>query len=757
MLSRRVLPAKGAPESLKESGTQIMNAHVRIWAAGILVTLTLFGPSPPPTEAGGTRTNQLANASSPYLREAAAHPVAWFPWGEEPFRLAKELDRPILMDIGAIWCHWCHVMDQETYSNPEVAKVINAAFIAIRVDRDERPDIDARYQQAVRALTGYGGWPLTVFLTPEGMVFHGGGTFFPDERFGQPGFRALLPKIAEVYAHRRESIVTAAERLRQVLAAQQAATLKKEALSPQLVGAIREAAVQSFDEVHGGFGAGAKFPHGSVIELALRLYAEQGDGQMLGIATKTLDAIATGGIHDHLGGGFHRYATDPAWRIPHFEKLTAVNAMLLTNYLHAYQATGKARYRAVAEGIIAYVNRVLADQERGGFYANQDADMGPGDDGGYYTWTVQEVRAAVSKEEAVVLIRYYDIDKEGEIPGIPSRNILWVASTPEQIARDLSLPVGHVEALIASGKSRLMEVRNKRKMPFVNRTLFADTNGMMISAYLEAYKVLRREALKAFALKSLDLLLARARSDKRGLYHAVSDGKPHTPGFLSDYVWVTEALLQAFQVTGDPGHLATARALMDEALRTFWDEAGGALFDFRPEPAGLGLLGRPSKAFEDSPLPSPNAMAALVLDQLGFLTNHQGYHQRAKQILEVFAGSAPKSGAFAASYALAADLHLHPPAHAVIIGRRSDPRTLALWQAALMSPRPGKIVAAYDPDLVKRADLPPPVAAAMQAAQAAGVPQAYICVGIACSLPTTEPDAVSALVRTFKRQVSSAN
>lgn len=731
-----------------------MNAKVRIWATGILAALTLFGSSPLPTEAGERRTNRMANASSPYLREAAAHPVAWFPWGEEPFRLAKELDRPILMDIGAIWCHWCHVMDQETYKDPEVARLINDAFVAIRVDRDERPDIDARYQQAVRALTGYGGWPLTVFLTPEGKVFYGGGVFFPDERFGQPGFRTLLPRISEMYARQREQIVTAAERVYQAIAAEDAARLSKEPLSPDLVRAITEATTRAFDGVHGGFGRGAKFPHGSAIELALRAYAERGDQQMLGIAIKTLDAIASGGIHDHLGGGFHRYAIDPAWRIPHYEKLTSVNAMLLLNYLHAYQATGKLRYREVAEGIIAYMNRILTDQERGGFYAAQDADMGPDDDGTYYTWTLPEVKAALSREEAQVLVRYYDIDEEGEIPGLPGRNILRVASTPEEIARDLSLPVDQVKALIGSGRARLLQVRDKRKTPFVDRTLFADWNGMMISAYLEAHKVLRQESLKAFALRSLDSLLARLRSPGRGLYHASLEGKPHTPGFLSDYVWVAEALLQAFQVTGDTRYLTTSRELMDQALRTYWDEAGGAFFDFPPNPTAPGLLKRPPKSFEDSPLPPPNAMAAIVLDQLGFLTNLPAHHKRAGQVLETFAGAAHRSGVSAAGYALAVDLHLHPPAHAVIIGRRSDPRTLALWQAAVMAFRPGKMVAVYDPELGKPGDLPPPVRAAVQAARAARGPQAYVCVGIACSLPTSEPEAVTALVQTFKPQNS---
>jgi uncharacterized protein len=488
-----------------------------------------------------TVANKLATASSSYLREAATQPVAWHPWGEEPFRLAKELDRPILLDIGAIWCHWCHVMDQETYSNPEVARLIDQAFVAIKVDRDERPDIDARYQKAVLALTGGGGWPLTVFMTPAGKVFYGGGTFYPDDRFGRPGFKTLLPKVAEAYHRRKEAVLEAAEQLHEAVAASEAQSIRKGALSPHVVEAIAKALVQSFDDVHGGLGRGPKFPMGSPLALALRLYAEQSDVQLLGIVTKTLDAATKGGIHDQVGGGFHRYAIDPAWQIPHFEKLDYVNAQLLLNYLQAYQATRETRYRAVAEGIIAYVNRVLSDRERGGFYAHQDADMGPGDDGAYYTWTVQEVKGALPPQEAEVILRYYDITEQGDMESTPGRNVLWVATTPEAIARDLSLQLSRVEVLIVSGKAHLLEARNTRKTPLVDRTLFADRNGMLISAYFEASKVLGREDLKVFALKSLAFLLAHLRAPDGSLYHAFSEGDPHIPGFLDDYVWVAEA------------------------------------------------------------------------------------------------------------------------------------------------------------------------------------------------------------------------
>ncbi len=702
-----------------------------------------------------TLKNKLGTAQSPYLRGAATQPVAWYPWGDEPFRLAKALDRPILLDIGAIWCHWCHVMDEQTYSHPEVVRLINTLFVAIKVDRDERPDIDARYQRAVQTLTGRGGWPLTVFMTPEGKVFHGGGTFLPDDAFGQPGFKRVLPAVADAYHRQRDKVIALGEQVSQALAGVEVAAFGRAPLLSHLVEAIAQAVVQSFDAVHGGLGQGAKFPMGTPIGLALRLYAETGDDEMLRIVTKTLDEIAAGGIRDQVGGGFHRYATDRAWEIPHFEILDYVNAQLLMVYLQAYQATQKARYREVAEGIIAYTNRVLSDQERGGFYAHQDADMGPGDDGGYYTWTTPEVKTALSGEEAEVIIRYYGITAQGNMRTAPGRNVLRVAATPEAIAHALSFPPAKVEALIASGTTHLRDARSKRPPPFVDRTIFADRNGMMISAYLEASKALGREDTKTFALKSLEFLLTRLRSRDGSLHHALAGSHPHVPGFLNDYVWVTRALLEAFQVTGEPRYLMAARGLTDQALRRFWDSGGGGFFDLRPEPTAIGPLQHPFKSFGDTDMPSPNAMAALGLDELASLTNVEVYHQRAEQLLQAFAGKAPEDGRFAAGYALAVDLHLHPPAHVVIIGSRADLRTRALWQAALAAFRPGKIVAAYDPAVVKPSDLPPPVAAALRNTQAVGVPQAYVCVGTACSLPTTEPTAVVKLVTTFGGRDSS--
>ncbi|MCI0657141.1 MAG: thioredoxin domain-containing protein, partial [Acidobacteria bacterium] len=527
----------------------------------------------------------------------------WQPWGEEAFRLARKLDRPILMDIGAIWCHWCHVMDEETYSNPEVAKLINDYFVPIRVDRDERPDIDSRYQVQVQALVGSGGWPLTVFMTPAGKVFYGGGTFFPDERYGRPGFKQLLPEVYRVYSGQKEKVLENADGLYQAVAKYEAGLTQAGDLKASLIQNTQLALLRRLDEAFGGFGDAAKFPIAGTIRLALKGFFDTGDQKLLQVATRTLDAMAKGGMHDQLGGGFHRYATDREWRVPHFEKMLNDQAQLLKDYLAGYQVTGNTRYREVAEGIIRYVQGSLSDQARGGFYAHQDADMGRKDDGDYYTWTEAEIRQALQKEQAEVLLRYFDIGPEGEMQENPARNVLWIARTPEDIAQALQVPVAKVKALIAKGKADLLKIRGQRRTPFVDRTILSDRNGMMVSAYLEAYKVLGREELKDFALKSLDLLLDHAYVPGKGMVHAYADGKPTVPGFLQDQVQVAAALLDAFEVSGEARYLAAARDIMDYAVRTFWDKSGG-FFDTPHQPGALGVLELRSKPFQDGDTPA---------------------------------------------------------------------------------------------------------------------------------------------------------
>lgn len=693
--------------------------------------------------------NQLAGAASPYLREAALQPVHWLPWGEEAFRQAQREDKPILLDIGAVWCHWCHVMDVESYDNQEIARLINQNFIAIKVDMDERPDIDRRYQQAVQALTGRGGWPLTAFLTPEGQVFFGGTYFPPEDRGGRVGLKGLLPQVAEAYKMRKDQVLASAEQLAIGLTRVGAQSIRKGKISETLVQTIAANMAERFDPVNGGFGTGVKFPAGSAIELALARHFINQDPGMLELVTTTLDAMAHGGVYDHIGGGFFRYSTDPEWRVPHFEKMNYDNAELLTNYLHAYQATGKALYRDIAQGIMVYLNTVLSDQTDGGFYAHQDADMTREDDGDYYTWTVDEVRHALPEPEAEVILRYYAIFPLGEMRENPAKNVPFIAATPETIARELSIRPEQVRLLIEQGTTGLLQARMKRKAPLVDQTIYIDRNGLLISAYLEAFKALGDEEAKAFALKTLDLLLQKAYRKGEGMYHAYFEGQARLPGLFNDQVKMARALLVAFEVTGEQRYIHVAMDLMDYAIDTFWDPQGGGFFDRSPEGEALAALERSFKDIDDNPSASPNGVAALVLDRLAYLTNNIGYEDKALKTLEAFAASTQGNGHFVASYALAVQYHLNQSAQAVIIGKKGDPKTQALWNAALMTYRPGKMVAVYDPADLNLEVLPPAVAGAVKVFGVQGEPKAYVCAGVTCAPPTENPDEVAALVKTY--------
>ena len=697
----------------------------------------------------GRSGNQLAQEPSPYLREASQQPVHWLPWGEAAFRRAQQEDKPILLDVGAVWCHWCHVMDVESYDNPEIARLVNEQFIAVKVDRDERPDVDRRYQQAVSAISGGGGWPLTAFLTPEGKVFFGGTYFPPEDRGGRPGLTVLLPKVAEVYKTRKTEVLASTERLSAGLKRFVAESNKKAALSQGLVDEVANHMVQQFDSAHGGFGEGVKFPSGSKIELALARHFVTPDAGLLRIVTKTLDAMATGGVYDQLAGGFFRYSTDAEWRVPHFEKMNYDNAELLVNYLHAYQATGKALYRDIAQGIMGYLNTTLSDQAHGGFYAHQDADMTREDDGDYYTWSVEEVRSALPKDQADVILRYYDVQSQGEMRENPAKNVLWIAMTPERIAKELSLPAEKVRALLAKGKEGLGQARKKRKTPLVDKTVYSDRNGMLIVAYLEAARILHDDQAKAFAFKTLDLLLRDAYREGQGMFHAYFEGQARLSGLFNDQAQMANAALAAFELTGDPRYLKVAKDLMDVAIGQFWDAKDGAFFDRRPESVALAALDHPVKDFEDDPVASANGVAAFVLDRLAYLTNDRRYDEKAVQTLEAFAGSAGRYGSFVAAYALAVHYHLNRSAQAVIIGGKTDPKTLALWKSALTAYRPGKLVAVYDPAGLELESLPPAVAGAVKAFGVQGKPRAYVCAGATCAPPTGDPREVATLVKRY--------
>jgi len=637
--------------------------------------------------------NRLKDSASPYLRSASHQPIDWHEWGDAAFARAKAEDKPILLDIGAVWCHWCHVIDRESYENVEIAKIINEHFVPVKVDRDERPDVDSRYQSAISAISGQGGWPLTGFLLSDGKPFFGGTYFPPDDQMGRPGFRRVLLAVADSYRDKRAELERAANSLADAVSQ---AEIFAGARANFDLGVVEEqisSITKLFDIKNGGFGRAPKFPHASAIDLLLERYQQTKEKHLLAMAETTLEKMAGGGVYDQLGGGFHRYSVDERWLVPHFEKMSYDNSELLKNYLHGYQVTQNPFLRETAESILGWVNEDLSDQHNGGFYASQDADVSLDDDGDYFTWSLDELRAALLPEEARIMELYYDVEAHGEMHHDPAKNVLWIARDAAGIAEQLGLDEATVRIPIAKAKGKLLAARKPRPTPFIDKTMYASWNAMFVSAYLTAARVLGGSLgsdCRAFALKTLDRMLKEVWSESRGFGHRI--GGPALEGSLDDQVFGVLALLDAYEATLDPRYFAAAQKTMDLAVVRYGDAEGGGFFDRPSDAAPMGGLDVRRKPFQDSPTPSANSVAAIALVRMHAFTGDDRYRAFAKKTLEAFAGIAPQYGLFAATYGLAATLFAHHPVQVVITGDSNDPAAQALEAAAHRVYRFGKSV-----------------------------------------------------------------
>ncbi|HET6579063.1 MAG TPA: thioredoxin domain-containing protein [Gemmatimonadales bacterium] len=672
-------------------------------------------------------SNRLAASSSAYLKSAAHQPIHWFPWSEEAFAAAQREDRPILLDIGAVWCHWCHVMDGESYEDPELARFLNQHFVCIKVDRDERPDVDARYQRAVQALTRQGGWPLTAFLTPAGEVFYGGTYFPPDGAHGRPGFRSVLESVLEAYRARREQVHSQAEAIRRVVSDDLDEAAPGEA-TPQVLDAAVDQMQRVFDPVNGGFGRSPKFPHPGALTLLLHRWSDRPDPSVRAILDRTLEGMARGGIHDQLGGGFHRYSVDAEWIVPHFEKMSYDNSELLKTYLDAYALFGTEEYGAAAHGIVRWVREVLAEPQ-GGYAASQDADVGLDDDGDYFTWTREEAASVLTPAELEVAAAYYDIGTAGEMHHNPGKNVLFVAATVPALAVRSGRPEDEVRATLESAQARLRVARATRPAPFVDRTRYTSWNAMMASAMLRAGVVLGDGDARRHALLTMD----RLRSER-----VADDAVAHTPGgvtgLLDDQVQVAAAALDASETTGDAAWMAWAERLMERVWADYWDEAGGGgLCDTaRGRRDELGLLPARAKPVQDAPSPSPNGVAGVVCARLHELTGDARWRERGLALVRAFAGRAEALGLHAAAYLLAVDWQLSPVTHLVIVGEPGDPVADAMQADALRAFIPRRVVRRIAPAKAAAEKLP----AAMTGMVAAGrAPAGYACTGTSCRAP----------------------
>jgi uncharacterized protein len=689
--------------------------------------------------------NRLKDSASPYLRSAAHQPIDWHEWNDAAFARAKSEDKPILLDIGAVWCHWCHVIDRESYENVEIAKIINDHFVAVKVDRDERPDVDSRYQSAISALSGQGGWPLTGFLLPDGKPFFGGTYFPPEDQMGRPGFRRILLAVADSYKSKRPDLERAANSLADAVAQAEVFTGARAEFDPGVIEAQISSITQQFDIKNGGFGRSPKFPHASAIDLVLERYQQTKEKHLLAIVETTLEKMASGGVYDQLAGGFHRYSVDERWLVPHFEKMSYDNSELLRNYLHGWQITQNPLIRETAEGIVGWVNEVLSDQVDGGFYGSQDADYSLDDDGDYFTWTLGELRAALLPEEARIMEIYYDVEAHGEMHHNPEKNVLWIARDPGEIAAKVGLDEATARLTIARGKGKMLAARKPRPTPYVDTTMYVSWNAMFVSAYLDAARVLDDPlggGCRTFALKTLDRMLKEVWSDSRGFGHRI--GGPALEGSLDDQVFGVLALLDAYEATLDSRYFTAAQKTMDLAIARYGDAEGGGFFDRPADAAPMGGLDVRRKPFQDSPTPGANSVAAIALIRMHAFTGDERYHAFAQKTLEAFAGIAPQYGLFAATYGLAATLFAHHPLQVVITGRADDPAAQALEDAAHRVYRFGKAVLRVTPGAslanfagALKETLPhlPP-----------DKPLAIVCAGQTCLPPTSDPAQLTALL-----------
>jgi uncharacterized protein YyaL (SSP411 family) len=670
--------------------------------------------------------NHLTNETSPYLLQHVDNPVDWYPWGEAALALARDLDRPILLSIGYAACHWCHVMAHESFEDESTAEIMNQNFVNIKVDREERPDLDSIYMNAVQALTGQGGWPMTVFLTPEGKPFHGGTYFPPVPRFGMPSFTQLLASVAQTWQSRRQDIEDSAGKiaihLSQATMATTATSPLQESLFDQALDSIRS----KFDAQDGGFGQAPKFPPSMTLEFLLRMHLARGDRTALDMAEFTLIKMAHGGIYDQLGGGFARYATDDKWLIPHFEKMLYDNALLSRVYLHAYQVTGNPLYRRIVEETLDFVDRELR-HEAGGFYSSYDADS-EGEEGKFYVWQPAEVRQLLGSG-ADLFMHYYDVTENGNWEG---NSILNVKYDPQDVARQFSLQPDEMARRLQAARQKLYEARAQRIWPGLDEKVLTAWNGLMLASFAEAGRILNRPDYTQIAIDNAQFLYDQMRQpDGRLLrtWKAGSDAKYNA--YLEDYAYLADGLLALYQTTFETRWFLWTQELVDQIRERFGDKTDGGFFDTSSDHESL--LYRP-KDVQDNATPSANAMAAHVLLKLSMLTGNGEYWDEAQRTVSALVDLMARFPTGFAHWLCAAAFILGEPQEVAISGDLDEPATQALINAVYERYRPNLVIAAGDkvsaiPLLVGRPLL-------------AGKPAAYVCRRFICHTPVTDSEAL---------------
>ena len=669
-------------------------------------------------------TNHLSHETSPYLLQHAHNPVDWYPWGEDAFEKARRENKPVLLSIGYSACHWCHVMAHESFENEDIAQLMNELFVNIKVDREERPDLDQIYMNAVQMMTHHGGWPMTVFLTPDGVPFYGGTYFPPQDRYNMPGFPRVLISVAEAYRDRPDDVAETSTSLLKELRRLSATGGAGQPIEQELLDAAYAGIVKSYDAVNGGFGGAPKFPPAMALEYLLRTHARAGKNEALDIVSHTCEKMARGGIYDQLGGGFHRYSTDAKWLVPHFEKMLYDNALLSRLYLHYFQATGASLGREIAEGVLDYVLREMTGPA-GGFYSTQDADS-EGHEGKFFVWDLDEIKSLLGADDAALFTSYYNVTEAGNFEG---KNILNVTRSFEQLSET-------ERESLARSRRRLFEHREQRIKPDRDEKIITAWNGLMLAAFAEAGVILDRPDYTEAARRNAEFVLSSLRRDGL-LLRTYKDGVAKFNAYLEDYAFFSEGLVTLYETSGELRWLKEAVALADRMLDEFWDERGGGFFFTGQSHENLIVR---SRDYFDNATPSGNSVAASVLLRLAILTNKELYRERAVATLSEVADPARRypSGF---GYALSAiDFLLSTPKEIALVGKdATDLKPLAneVWRRYL----PNKVVAsglADDPDAAETVPL------LANRPLLDGRATAYVCENYTCKQPVTDVTALEA-------------
>ena len=679
--------------------------------------------------------NRLANETSPYLLQHAGNPVDWRPWGDEAFAVARRESKPVFLSVGYAACHWCHVMERESFENEDTAALLNESFVSIKVDREERPDVDAVYMDAVQALTGHGGWPMSVFLTPDGKPFFGGTYFPPEDRPGMLGFPRVLRAVLEAYQERRDQVDETAESVLQHVT--QAMTARNDPGAPleaSLLDGAFERLASTFDRTNGGFGTAPKFPQPMLIELLLRHSLRTGSEDAKSMVERVLVGMARGGIYDHLGGGFARYSTDAQWLTPHFEKMLYDNAQLVLTYLHAYQLAGRSSYRAVVEQTLEFLARDMRSAD-GGIYSTLDADS-EGEEGRFYVWNREEVEAAVGADDARIINLAYGVSEAGNYEH--GRSVLSRVTAPQELAAALGTSIPESEGRLEAARLRLWEARERRVPPARDDKILAGWNGLALRGFAEAGAALDRADLTGIATGIAEFVLGRMRRSDGRLLRSYRDGASPVPAYLEDHAFLANGLLSLYEATFDRRWLDEAVGLAERVLGQFWDADEHMFFDVGAD-VDDSLLVRPRTVL-DNAIPSGGANATEMLLRLSSLTGDDRQRAVATEALEGVREAMSRYPGAVGSWLCALDLYLGTPKEIAVVGPLDDDGTRELLRVVYERYMPNKVVVAAGPDEVwDLEDLPVMDGRSM----VNGLPTAFVCEHFVCKLPVTDPAALA--------------